>query len=231
MSVRIVIVGHGRMGKAIDRLSSSYGCEVVERLDIHNNQDGQGLDAPTLDNVDVAIEFSLASSVVTNVTKLANRGINVVIGTTGWDEHETTLRKVVEESGIGVVHAANFSLGVNIFKAIVKESARLFSRQEDFGTWIHEGHHAEKKDAPSGTALSLKEEIYKSGYERDIDISSTRAGKMPGIHTVGYDGPFDTITLTHTARDRSTFARGALEAARWVQGKHGWFTMHDVLEL
>ena len=138
MSVRIVIVGYGRMGKAIDSLSSDYGCEVVERLDIHNNQDGQGLDASTLDNVDVAIEFSLASSVVTNVTKLANRGINVVIGTTGWDEHETALRKVVEESGIGVVHAANFSLGVNIFKAIVAQSARLFSRQEDFGARLPE---------------------------------------------------------------------------------------------
>ena len=231
MSVRIVLVGYGRMGKAIDDLSDDYGCEVVERLDIHNNQDGQGLDASTLDNVDVAIEFSLASAVVTNVTKLATRGINVVIGTTGWNEHETTLRKIVEESGVGVVHAANFSLGVNIFKAIVAQSAQLFAEQEDFGAWIHEGHHAEKKDAPSGTASALKEDMHQAGYKREIDISCTRAGKMPGIHTVGYDGPFDTITLTHTARDRSTFARGALEAARWVQGKHGWFTMRDVLEL
>ena len=141
------------------------------------------------------------------------------------------LRRLVKENHIGVVHAANFSLGVNLFEAIVERSAQLFAQHEDFGAWIHEGHHDAKKDAPSGTALTLRNSMQKIGYPREIDISSTRAGKLPGIHTVGYDGPLDTITLTHTARDRATFARGALEAARWVTNKQGWFTMRNVLGL
>lgn len=231
MSLRIALVGYGRMGKAIDAISDEHGCHVVERLDIHNNRNGEGLESSSLNDVDVAIEFSLPESVVSNVTKLAARGINVIIGTTGWEKDEPVLRRLVEENHIGVVHAANFSLGVNLFEAIVERSAQLFAQHEDFGAWIHEGHHAAKKDAPSGTALALKNSMQKIGYPREIDISSTRAGKLPGIHTVGYDGPFDTITLTHTARDRATFARGALEAARWVTNKQGWFTMRNVLGL
>ena len=231
MSLRIALVGYGRMGKAIDAISDEHGCRVVERLDIHNNRNGEGLESSSLNDVDVAIEFSLPESVVANVTKLAARGINVIIGTTGWEKDEPVLRRLVEENHIGVVHAANFSLGVNLFEAIVEQSAQLFAQHEDFGAWIHEGHHAAKKDAPSGTALALKNSMQKIGYPREIDISSTRAGKLPGIHTVGYDGPFDTITLTHTARDRATFARGALEAARWVTNKQGWFTMRNVLGL
>ena len=231
MSLRIALVGYGRMGKAIDAISDEHGCHVVERLDIHNNRNGEGLESSSLNDVDVAIEFSLPESVVSNVTKLAARGINVIIGTTGWEKDEPVLRRLVEENHIGVVHAANFSLGVNLFQAIVERSAKLFAQHEDFGAWIHEGHHAAKKDAPSGTALALKNSMQKIGYPREIDISSTRAGKLPGFHTVGYDGPFDTITLTHTARDRATFARGALEAARWVTNKQGWFTMRNVLGL
>ena len=229
MSVRIVLVGYGRMGKAIDALSTDHGCDVVERLDVHNNLDGEGIDALTAADADVAIEFSLADSVASNVKKLAARGLNVVVGTTGWDTQEAEVRRVAEEAGIGVVHAANFSLGVNLFQAVVERSAALFARHEDFGSWIHEGHHAAKQDAPSGTALALRTAMQEAGYGRNIDVTSTRAGRMPGMHTVGYDGPFDTITLTHTARDRATFARGALEAARWVCGRRGWFSMRDVL--
>ena len=229
MSLRILLVGYGRMGKAVDALSADYGCEVVERLDVHNNRRGEGIDSPTLPDVDVAIEFSLADSAASNVKKLAARGIDVVVGATGWDAQEEEVRRAAEEARIGVVHAANFSLGVNLFAAVVERSAALFARHEDFGSWIHEGHHAAKRDAPSGTALALRTAMRTAGYERDVDVSSTRAGRMPGTHTVGYDGPFDTITLTHTARDRATFARGALEAARWVRGRSGWFSMRDVL--
>ncbi len=229
MSVRIVLVGYGRMGKAIDALSADHGCEVVERLDIHNNRHGEGIDSPSLPVADVAIEFSLADSVASNIEKLAARGIDVVVGTTGWEAQEEEVRRATAAAGIGVVHAANFSLGVNLFQAVVERSAALFARHDDFGSWIHEGHHAAKRDAPSGTALALRNAMQKMGYARDIDVSSTRAGRMPGMHTVGYDGPFDTITLTHTARDRATFARGALEAARWVRGRRGWFSMRDVL--
>lgn len=229
MSLRLLLVGYGRMGKAVDALSAGYGCEVVERLDVHNNRGGEGIDSPALPDVDVAIEFSLADSAAANVKKLAARGIDVVVGATGWDAQEEEVRRAAEEARIGVVHAANFSLGVNLFAAVVERSAALFARHDDFGSWIHEGHHAAKRDAPSGTALALRTAMRTAGYGRDVDVSSTRAGRMPGTHTVGYDGPFDTITLTHTARDRATFARGALEAARWVRGRRGWFSMRDVL--
>ena len=110
-------------------------------------------------------------------------------------------------------------------------AARLFEPHEEFGAWIHEVHHAAKVDAPSGTALALQREMARHGYARTIDMASTRVGAAPGTHTVGFDGPSETIALTHTTRDRATFARGALEAARWVQGRHGWFSMRDVLGL
>ncbi len=228
-NLRIAIVGFGRMGRAVDALAAEHGCEVVARLDVEDNRDGAGIDSPALDGAEVAIEFSLAGAVATNVTRLAARGIDVVVGTTGWDEQVAAVRHAAEAAGIGVVHAANFSPGVNLFLAVVERAARLFAARDDFGAWIHEAHHAAKRDAPSGTALALEAVMRDAGYPAAIDVASTRAGKMPGTHTVGFDGVFDTITLTHTARDRATFARGALEAARWVRGRRGWFTMRDVL--
>ena len=229
MPVRVVIVGYGRMGKAVEALCGSYDCEVVERLDVHNNLRGAGLAAGRLPPADVAIDFSTAAAVAANLPRLAAAGLDAVIGTTGWSAHEPRLRTLAADAGIGVVAAANFSLGVNLFQAIVERSAALLAGRDDFGAWIHEGHHAAKQDAPSGTALALQAAMREAGYAREIDVASTRAGRMPGTHTVGYDGPFDTITLNHTARDRATFARGALEAARWVRGRRGWFTMRDVL--
>ncbi|HEY7449114.1 MAG TPA: dihydrodipicolinate reductase C-terminal domain-containing protein, partial [Vicinamibacterales bacterium] len=133
------------------------------------------------------------------------------------------------ETNVGVVAASNFSLGANLFQSIVEYAAKQFGRQADYGAWIHEAHHAAKKDAPSGTAVTLRAAMQKVGYDRGIDVSSTRAGSIPGTHTVGFDGSSDTITLTHTNRDRGAFARGALEAARWVIGRRGWFGMKDVL--
>ena len=232
MSLRIVIVGYGRMGKEVESLADAApDIEVVERLDIDNNAAGQGIDPARLGSVDVAIDFSTADATMMNVPRLAEASINVVIGTTGWNDREDTLRQVIDNSGIGVVVAANFSLGVNLFQGIVERSATLFIGQEDFGAWIHEAHHAAKVDAPSGTAISLEHAARKAGYQARIDVSSTRAGSIPGTHTVGFDGPFDTITLTHTARSRASFAGGALQAARWVSGRRGWFTMRDVLGL
>jgi 4-hydroxy-tetrahydrodipicolinate reductase len=137
----------------------------------------------------------------------------------------------VTAAGVGIVASANFSTGVVLFEALVARAAQLFAGQTDFGAYVHESHHAAKKDAPSGTALMLVRAMEEAGFARPIDVSSTRAGHMPGAHAVGFDGPAESITLSHTARDRSTFARGALVAARWIRGRRGWFTMRDVLGL
>ena len=128
-----------------------------------------------------------------------------------------------------MVAAANFALGVNIFLSILDRAGALFAMRSEFGAWIHEAHHAAKRDAPSGTALVMKNRLEHAGYARPLDISSTRAGASPGTHTLGFDSAAETITLTHTTRDRSVFARGALEAARWIQGRTGWFSMRDVV--
>jgi 4-hydroxy-tetrahydrodipicolinate reductase len=152
-----------------------------------------------------------------------------VIGTTGWQAHEPALRALAERSGIGVLASANFSLGLNAFLLVVEEAARRFAAHSDYGGWIHEAHHAMKKDAPSGTALLLNAAIAGAGFDRPVDVSSTRVGSIPGTHTVGFDGPADTVTLTHTVRDRAVFAHGALEAAKWLNGRRGWFSMKDVL--
>lgn len=231
MSLRILIVGYGRMGKEIDALSTQCDCTIVERLDIHNNTSGVGMTAELLQDIDVAIDFSTAASTLVNLPRLAAAGVNAVIGTTGWNDQQIAMRQVVENAGIGVVVAANFSLGVNLFQGIVERASSLLQYHDDFDAWIHESHHGAKVDAPSGTALALKAAMRASDYTAAIDIASTRVGSIPGTHTVGFDGSFETITLTHTTRNRSTFARGALEAARWVKGRQGWFTMRDVLGL
>jgi len=220
---RLLLVGYGRMGRLVDAIAAEYGFEVTGRIDRAAAAQGTWPDA------DVAIDFSTAEAVSRNVPQLAARGMDVVIGTTGWGAHEGALRDAIAASRIGVVAAPNFSLGVNAFIGLVERAAVLFSSRPEFGAWIHELHHAQKRDAPSGTALALKAAMEKSGYAARIDVASTRAGSIPGTHTVGFDAAAETITLTHTARDRSAFARGALEAARWVQGRTGWFTMRDVL--
>jgi 4-hydroxy-tetrahydrodipicolinate reductase len=227
--MRIVLVGYGKMGRLVGELAPQYGCEVAGVIDPGSPAHAGEVSDARWAGVDVAIDFTSPEAVMSNVPALARRGLNVVLGTTGWQEHEAELRKAVDSAATGIVAAPNFSTGVVLFEAIVAEAARLFVRRDEFGAWLHEAHHAMKKDAPSGTALLLKRAIEASGYDRPIDIAATRAGFIPGTHTIGFDAPSESITLTHTARDRGAFARGALAAARWVQGKRGWFTMHDVL--
>jgi 4-hydroxy-tetrahydrodipicolinate reductase len=229
--LRLLLVGYGRMGRIVDTLSEAYGFEVVGRLDETNNAGGTGLAAMSLTPADVAIDFSIADAFVENFPRLASLGMSVVAGTTGWNAEETRLRAVAADAGIGVVAAPNFSVGVALFQALVTSSGRLFGARDDYGTWIHEIHHAAKRDAPSGTALALRAAMQQGGFSRGIDVASSRAGHVPGTHTVGYDGPSEAVTLVHTVRDRSTFAHGALTAARWVHGRRGWFGMQDVLGL
>jgi 4-hydroxy-tetrahydrodipicolinate reductase len=227
--VKIVLVGHGKMGRIVESLAPEYDCDVAGVIDPLSSAHGGGPGDDRWSGVDVAIDFTSPDAVMTNAPALARRGISLVVGTTGWTQHEAQLRHVVAEAGIGIVVAPNFSTGVVLFEAIVAYAAGLFAPQGDFAAFLHEAHHSAKKDAPSGTALLLKQSMERAGFSRPIDVSATRAGHIPGTHTVGFDGPAETITLSHAARDRTAFGRGALTAARWVRGKKGWFTMKDVL--
>jgi 4-hydroxy-tetrahydrodipicolinate reductase len=226
--MRVLLLGHGRMGTLVESLAPAYGCTIVGVIDEHSRP--RAIAEGEHGAVDVAIDFTVPDAVPANLPQLAERRINVVIGTTGWQAHEAELREQAQRAGIGVLAAANFSLGVNLFQMLVEEAAARFRPHADYGAWVHELHHAAKKDAPSGTALQLRAAMVRAGYDRPIDMSSTRAGSIPGTHIVGIDGPSDTITLTHTVRDRAVFARGALEAAKWLRGRQGWFTMRDMLK-
>ena len=226
---RILIVGYGRMGRLVERLAPEHDCEVAGVLDVDVNASGEGLRDGAWADVDVAVDFTTPHAVVGNFGRYAALGLNVVVGTTGWTAERDAVRARCEQAGIGVVAAPNFSIGAVLFEAVAAHAAGLLQAQSAFGAWLHEVHHDRKLDAPSGTALGIKAAMERAGYARKIDVSSSRAGHVPGIHEVGFDGPSETITLTHNVRDRGTFARGALVAANWVKDRKGWFTMRDVL--
>ena len=214
--LRVLLVGHGRMGRLVESLCGEHGLAIAGVVDRASS--GNPASWP---DADVAIDFG----------PLAARTMRVVIGTTGWSPHEPALRALADRHGVGVVAAPNFALGVALFSAIVERAGEVLAQQPSFGAWIHELHHAAKRDAPSGTALALERVLRDAGYPGSVNVASTRAGAIPGTHTVGFDSAGETITLTHAVRDRTPFARGALEAARWIAGRTGWYTMRDVLGL
>jgi 4-hydroxy-tetrahydrodipicolinate reductase len=210
------------MGRLIEQLAPEYGFTIHARVDV-------GYDPDLLKGSDVAIEFSTPHAALGNIEALAALGISTVVGTTGWLEQMDRVRTAVGKGGAGLVWAANFSIGVNVFLRAVHETARLLATEPAYGAWAWEIHHSTKKDAPSGTLLALVNEMKAAGYERNIDTSSNRAGTHPGTHEIGFDSAADTITLRHTARSREGFARGALKAAQWIPGKKGVFEFKEIL--
>ncbi len=228
-TARLAIVGYGKMGRLIEQLAPEYGFTVAVKLDEFNNAEFEGVTAENFRGVDVAIDFSIPSAVLRNVEGIAALGVNMVIGTTGWQQYSGAVRSAVEKHGIGLVWSPNYSVGVNAFFRLVAEAAKLLSGQAEYGSWAWEVHHSTKKDAPSGTLIKLVEEMKKAGYERPIDVSSNRAGAHPGTHEIGFDSSSDTIVLRHTARSREGFARGALKAAQWVIGKQGFHEFGDIV--
>jgi 4-hydroxy-tetrahydrodipicolinate reductase len=222
-SRRLALVGYGKMGRLIEQLAPEYGFETALKLDEFNNPDGAGITREAFEGIDAAVDFSIPAAVAANAEKIAALGVNLVIGTTGWQDALPRVQAAVERDKIGLVHGANFSVGVQAFYRIVEAAARTLAGEREYDAWAHETHHKMKKDAPSGTMLRLVRVMEESGYSRGIDIASNRVGHVPGTHEIGFDSEADTIRLVHTARSRVGFARGALRAARWIVGKQGLY--------
>lgn len=223
---RLAIVGWGKMGHAIAELAPSHGWEVVARLDAKAT--ASGISKDLLAGADVAVEFTTPHAAVANVLGLAAAGCPVVVGTTGWYADLPRVSADVKARNGALLTATNFSLGVNIFEQIVEVAARLLGRAPGFDAHLTETHHSAKKDAPSGTAITLGKTA-SAAFGREIPITSIRLGSVPGTHEFTFDAAFEQIHLEHIARDRRVFAEGALVAANWLIGKRGVFTMRDVL--
>jgi 4-hydroxy-tetrahydrodipicolinate reductase len=229
MSLGLAIVGYGKMGKMIERLAPEHGFEVRAKFGGMENANAKALSHQTLRGVDVALDFTTPHAAPENIRRLAVLGVNAVVGTTGWLEQLPAARESVERAKTGLVWGPNFSVGVNLFLQVVSHAAALFAKHQDYEAWGWEIHHSGKKDAPSGTLKKLAEEMRSSGYSRAVSLGANRVGAMPGTHEIGFDSVADTITLRHTARSREGFAHGALQAAKWIAGKKGFFEFTEIM--
>lgn len=239
--MRIALYGYGKMGKAIEAIAIARGHEVVLRVD----SDNQGT-PPT--GVDVAIEFSTPENALANMKLCLEHGVPLVVGTTGWYDHLDEIKVLVSKTKGTLLWASNFSIGVNLFFRVNRLLAGLMDQQPQYSAHIDESHHLHKLDAPSGTAITLARDIdirtgRYSGFEltentaQDVVVSgpvpirSERIGEVPGTHTVSWTSANDRLVLTHEAFGRTGFAQGAVVAAEWIQGKQGFFSMDDVLNV
>jgi 4-hydroxy-tetrahydrodipicolinate reductase len=236
--MKIALIGYGKMGKEIEQHARQKNIDIAG---IFNRS--QTATKEALQKADVCIDFSVSTAVLENVTLCAEAGKPVVLGTTGWLNQLNPIKKIVEAHRIGLIYASNFSIGVNLFFQMVDQASTLINGFPDYDIFVHEFHHNQKTDSPSGTALSLakiitekvsrKKKILTDKSEGKIaseklHVTSTRIGSVPGTHWVGFDSLNDSIELKHTARTRAGFALGALYAAEWIVGKKGLFTMQDI---
>lgn len=212
------------MGRAVAELAEERGHIVQALIGREENAAGAALTRERLGGVEAAIEFTRPDAVVTNLERLIDVGIPTVTGTTGWSAELPRIARLVEARGGSLLHAANFSVGVHLFLRAARELAARFAGRAEFEAFILEEHHTAKRDAPSGTALALRAEAREADFARDFPITSVRAGSIPGTHVLTYDGPHETVALSHVARSRRGFAAGALAAAEWLPGHAG---VHD----
>lgn len=227
--MKIAIVGYGKMGRMIERVADSRGHEIIARFDIDNNLDGGGLTAENLEGVDVAIEFSTPETAVENLRRLLGLRIPSVVGTTGWYARLGEVEQMAAAHNTPLVFSSNFSIGMNLFFRIVREASALFARHDQYDPFLVEAHHKFKKDAPSGTALSIAKLMREYYGDSAPEAMALRAGHIPGTHEVGFDSEADTITLTHTARSREGFAAGAVLAAEKIIDKQGVYEFSELL--
>lgn len=232
--MKIALLGYGKMGQVIERIALERGHEIVLKKDENNTYEG-------LSNADVAIDFSIPTAAVSNISNCFNVNVPVISGTTGWLEHFEEMVALCNEKNGAFISSSNFSLGVNIFFELNEYLAKMMSKLDSYTVDMEEIHHTQKLDAPSGTAISLAKGIIGNSSFTDwtldnpkateIHIETKRIGTVPGTHTVTYNSAVDAIEIKHTAHNREGFALGAVIAAEWIVGKHGVFTMKDVLNL
>lgn len=222
--MNILLLGRGKMGTLVDEIARGRQ-HSVRIVDIDENQHGAALTAERLRHIDVVIDFTTPDAVLGNITGCARSGKNLVVGTTGWYGEIPKVREVVEKSGIGLLYAANFSVGVNLFFEIAKTAASAM--RFDYTGKIAERHHIHKKDAPSGTAVMLNK-VVQQAAGKELEIESFREGEVVGMHELVLDSLNDTITLRHDAKSRRGFAEGAVRAAEWLKGKKGFYNFQDI---
>ncbi len=227
--MKIALIGYGAMGKLIETLAENKMHEITVIIDESDAKLSAGELAEKLKGVAAVIDFSRAEAVRKNVEACLIAGVSLVEGATGWNGEKEAIKNLVEEIKGTFVFGANFSIGVNLFYKLADYASELFSKFEDYEAFIEEQHHSRKKDAPSGTALKLKEIVAKN-IKKDFSVSSTRAGNIPGTHRVGFDGNADQILLEHFARSREDFAAGAILAAEWIVGKKVFYEFTEVMD-
>lgn len=228
--MKIALIGYGKMGRMIDSIAVQRGHEVVARID--PSIGAAFVNPAAMEQVDVCIDFSKPSSAIDNLKMVAKHKKNLIMGTTGWYDKIDQAKAIVAEHNIGFLYAPNFSLGVNLFLKIVNQAIEIMNTYEEYDIAGFEAHHNQKLDAPSGTAKDILELLDKKLTRKDKEkttFSSLRCGSIPGTHSLIFDSPVDTITLTHQARNREGFARGSLMAAEWLKGKTGFYTMADMV--
>ncbi len=225
-NLKIALIGYGKMGRMVEKSAKKAGHTISSIID--PTHFGNRIEALSVADADVCIDFTHPSTVMDNIRATTALGKNMVVGTTGWGEHLPEVKRLIEKSGTAFFYAANFSVGVHLFMKIVAHAASLIRETDQYEIAGYEAHHSQKADAPSGTARALAKIIAEqSGAE--VPFTSLRCGSIPGTHTVLFDSPEDTITLTHQARNRVGWAKGAIDAAEWLSGRKGVFTMDDLI--
>jgi 4-hydroxy-tetrahydrodipicolinate reductase len=244
--INIALIGYGKMGKAIEQIALQRGHTIVLKIDINNIAD---FNAVNMAKADAAIEFTAPHTAFENISKCINFGVPVISGSTGWTEKMTEIKKLCTEKNGSFLYASNYSVGVNIFFEVNKRLAQLMAPHNEYNVSMTEIHHTEKKDAPSGTAITLTEQILQqvkrktkwvntmspsnsnAVNENELEIKSERIDPAPGTHSIKYSSPVDDIEIIHTAHNRTGFALGAVLAAEFIHNKKGVFSMKEVLGL
>jgi len=227
--MKIALIGYGKMGKMIEQAALSQGHTIVAIID--PKCPIKHLTEESVKNADVCLDFTRPDQAIPNLTLLAKWKKNVVMGTTGWTDHLNEAKTIVNESNIGFIYSPNFSLGVAIFLKLIDNAAKLIAPFAEYDVSGYEIHHNQKLDRPSGTAQTISDVLHQNlPHKKTIELSSIRVGSTPGTHSVILDSPFDTITLTHTARNREGFATGAIRAGEWLKNKKGFYTLNDMIK-